>query len=86
MGSEMCIRDSYNRPITTLARIAGAPYDKGAGVKLYVKRGHKVRKGEVLMEIYSNSSVRLEEAIKKVSELKPIAIEGMLLEMYPEYM
>ncbi|MCD6084235.1 MAG: AMP phosphorylase [Desulfurococcales archaeon] len=76
----------YNKPITTLARIAGAPYDKGAGVKLYVKRGHKVRKGEVLMEIYSNSSVRLEEAIKKVSELKPIAIEGMLLEMYPEYM
>ena len=75
----------YNRPITTLARIAGAPYDKGAGVKLYVKRGHKVKKGDVLMEIYSNSSVRLEEALKKVSELKPIAIEGMLLEMYPEY-
>lgn len=76
----------YNRPITTLARIAGAPYDKGAGIKLYVKRGHKVKKGDILMEIYSNSSARLEEALKKVSELKPIAIEGMLLELYPEYM
>ena len=75
----------YNQPITTLARVAGAPHDKGAGVRLYVKRGHKVRKGDVLMEIYSNSSVRLEEALKMVNKLKPITIEGMLLETYPEY-
>ncbi len=75
----------YNRPITTIARVAGAPIDKGAGVKLYVKRGHKVKKGDILMEIYSNSETRLEEALKLVNKLKPITIEGMLLETYPEY-
>ncbi len=75
----------YNQPITAIARAAGAPHDKGAGVKLYVKRGHKVKKGDVLMEIYSNSSVRLEEAYKLVTKLKPITIEGMLLETYPEF-
>jgi len=75
----------YNRPVTTIARVAGAPIDKGAGVKLYVKRGHKVKKGDILMEIYSNSETRLEEALKLVNKLKPITIEGMLLETYPEY-
>ncbi len=75
----------YNQPITAIARAAGAPHDKGAGIKLYVKRGHRVRKGDVLMEIYSNSSVRLKEALKLVTKLKPITIEGMLLETYPEY-
>jgi len=74
----------YNQSITAIARAAGAPHDKGAGVKLHVKKGHKVKKGDVLMEIYSNSSVRLEEALKLVTKLKPITIEGMLLETYPE--
>lgn len=76
----------YNKPITTIARAAGAPMDKGAGVRLYVKRGHKVKQGQILMEIYSNSAARLEEALKLVSKLRPITIEGMLLETYPEYM
>ncbi len=76
----------YNRPITTIARAAGAPIDKGAGVLLHVKRGHKVKEGDVLMEIYSNSAPRLQEAQRLVSVLKPITIEGMLLETYPEYM
>ncbi len=75
----------YNRPVTTIARVAGAPIDKGAGVKLHVKRGHKVKEGDVLMEIYSNSEARLEEALRLVKKLKPITIEGMLLETYPEY-
>jgi len=74
----------FNQAITAIARAAGAPHDKCAGVKLHVKKGHKVKKGDVIMEIYSNSSVRLEEALKIASKLKPITIEGMLLETYPE--
>ncbi len=74
----------YNRAITLIARAAGAPHDKGAGVLLHVKRGHKVRKGDVLLEIYSNSETRLDEALKLVSKVRPITIEGMLLETYPE--
>ncbi len=75
----------YNKPLTIIARAAGAPVDKGAGILLHVKRGHKVKEGQVLMEIYSNSAPRLQEATKLVSTLKPISIEGMLLETYPEY-
>ena len=74
----------YNRAVTLIARAAGAPHDKGAGVLLHVKRGHKVRKGDVLLEIYSNSETRLDEALKLASKVRPITIEGMLLETYPE--
>ena len=74
----------HNKAIARIAVVAGAPRDKGAGVKLYVKRGHKVRRGEVLMEVYSNSESRLTEALKLVSELNPISVEGMVLEVYPD--
>ena len=39
----------------------------------------------MLLEIYSNSEARLEEAVKLLSKVSPITIEGMLLETYPEY-
>jgi len=72
-----------NRAIAQIAITAGAPADKGAGVLLRVKKGHKVRAGDVLLEVYSNSEARLEEALSLAETLKPITIEGMVLEVYP---
>ena len=76
----------YNDALSRIAMAAGAPQDKGAGVKLYVKRGHKVKEGQTLLEIYSNSEALLDEALRLVDVLKPITIEGMLLETFPEYL
>ncbi|MEM2021227.1 MAG: AMP phosphorylase [Zestosphaera sp.] len=75
----------HNKPLTQIAIAAGAPFDKGAGVRLHVKGGHRVKEGQVLLEIYSNSETLLDEALKLVNNLKPIMIEGMLLETLPEY-
>ena len=36
-----------------IARLAGAPMDKGAGVDLYKKVGDSVDKGEALYAIYA---------------------------------
>jgi AMP phosphorylase len=72
-----------NRAVAQVATTAGAPADRGAGVLLHVKKGHKVRAGDVLLEIYSNSETRLEEALKVAEALRPITIEGMVLEVYP---
>ncbi len=47
-----------------LAKTAGAPKDKGAGVYLNKVRGEIVKKGEVLYTIYSESDYRLSEAAK----------------------
>jgi AMP phosphorylase len=72
-----------NKTVAQIATTAGAPTDRGAGVLLRVKKGHKVRAGDVLLEIYSSSETRLEEALRVAETLRPITIEGMVLEVYP---
>ncbi len=72
-----------NAAITTIARAAGAPFDKGAGVYLHKKVGNRVDKGEPLFTIYSSSSTRLQEAINLTTRFNPIIVEGMLLKTLP---
>lgn len=45
--------------IARIARLAGAPMDKGAGIDLLRKVGSEVRLGEVLYSIYANSGTGL---------------------------
>ncbi len=72
-----------NAAITTIARAAGAPFDKGAGVYLHKKVGNRVDRGEPLFTIYSSSSTRLQEAINLASRFNPVIVEGMLLKTLP---
>jgi AMP phosphorylase len=74
-----------NASINQIARAAGAPTEKGSGIIIFDKRGHKVAKGEVILEIYSERESKLEEAYSMVAKLKPVTIEGMLLEEIPEF-
>ncbi|MCK4878610.1 MAG: thymidine phosphorylase, partial [Candidatus Heimdallarchaeota archaeon] len=69
-------------PISTIARQAGAPSDKTAGVVLKVKRGERYKKGDTLFEIHSSSEERLTSAIKlATSDFEPIDTEKMILEV-----
>ncbi len=74
-----------NKALVRIARTAGAPKDKGAGILLNKKKSDKVEKGEVLYTIYADSKAKLEEAVKVAKMLKPLQIEGMLLERIPSY-
>jgi AMP phosphorylase len=74
-----------NKAINGIARAAGAPGEKGAGVILKDKEGQKVRRDEVILEIYAERESRLDEAYQLALKLKPIMIEGMLIEELPEY-
>lgn len=69
-----------NKSIIRLARTAGTPVSKGAGIMVYKKRGMKVDKNEPIYTLYADSKVKLEEAVKLGNKLRPIAIEGMVLE------
>ncbi len=85
-----CNRDGYiggidNHCIIEIVRSAGAPYCKGAGIILNKKQGDQVDKDEVLYTIYSDNKNSLGEAIKMANHLKPISIEGMILEKHPSY-
>ncbi len=62
------------KEIAAIAKLAGAPKDKGAGIMLFKKMGEKVRKGEVVMKIFSNSESMLELAVKEAEENYPFVI------------
>jgi putative thymidine phosphorylase len=68
------IKEIHNKKINSLARVAGCPVDKSSGLFLYKHFGDKVKKGEKMLTIYSESSSRLNEAMKYYKEKKPIII------------
>ncbi len=61
--------------IAKIARIAGAPIDKGAGLYLHQKSGKVVRKGELLFTIYSQNKDKLDLAIKIMRNNHPYLIK-----------
>jgi AMP phosphorylase len=69
-----------NKRIVEIARIAGAPFDKGSGVWIHKKNGERVKKGEPLITIFAEKSWKLTNAIKNAESDYPIIVEGMLLE------
>ncbi|MCZ7402825.1 MAG: AMP phosphorylase [Candidatus Methanoperedens sp.] len=69
-----------NKRIVEIARMAGAPTDKGAGVWIHRKKGETVKKGEPLITIFADKSWKLTQALKSAEKEYPIIVEGMLLE------
>ena len=69
-----------NKNISRIARAAGAPFSKGAGLYLYKVKGDYVRKGDVILTIYAESESRLSRAIRAVKEFPPILLEKMFID------
>ncbi len=75
--------------IVRIAREAGAPKEKGAGVVLHSKLGETVHKDDVLLEIYAERSSKLSSALNLAKQLSPIVLskkpeEKMILDLVPE--
>ncbi len=79
------ITNISNKLITNVAKEAGAPKDKMAGVLLHAKTGHKVEKGEALYTIYSSSEERLNAAVNLARRTYPVRVEGMLLKRISKF-
>jgi AMP phosphorylase len=74
--------------LVQIAREAGAPREKGAGVILRAKLGDAVRKGSVLFQIHAEKSNKLQSALALAETLQPYALsrkpeERMLLDQVP---
>jgi len=52
---------------------------------MYGKRGYKVKKNGVLLEIFAERESKLTEAYDVALKTRPVTIEGMLLRTIPEY-
>lgn len=69
------IKEIHNKKINSLARIAGCPADKFSGIYLYSHVGDKIRKGDKLLDLYTDSKLKIQEASKFFKEQKPIIIK-----------
>jgi AMP phosphorylase len=77
-----------NRSVAQVAREAGAPKEKGAGVVLKPKLGEHVEKGGVIFEIYAQRNTKLQAAIELAERLQPIGLskkpeQRMLMDRIP---
>jgi AMP phosphorylase len=63
-----------NEKINGLCRILGTPETIGAGIYLHKHRGN-VKKGEVIMTLYSESKKKMRESVKFIKEFKPVLIK-----------
>ena len=76
-----------NTAVTQVAREAGAPKDKGAGILLHKKMGDHVKKGETLFEIFAEKEHKMERALNKMKELQVMGVgktSEMMLAEIPE--
>ena len=65
------VKEINSKNITSIARILGAPAQKGAGIYLNKKIGEKAEKGEVIYTLYSENVYNLREG-KESTENFPI--------------
>jgi AMP phosphorylase len=77
-----------NRAIAQIAREAGAPKDRGAGVLLKAKLGDAVKKGDALFEIFAERNHKLEAAMALTETLWPVGLskkfgEKILIDRVP---
>jgi len=63
-----------NRDLVKIARAAGTPAAKGAGIQLFAKTGDKVEKGKPMFRIFSESASKLETAVKQLETLRPVEV------------
>jgi AMP phosphorylase len=67
------VKEINNALIAAIARTAGAPKDKGAGLWINKKVGEKVSAGESLFTIYSESKTKMKYSMKLL-EKKPYLV------------
>lgn len=73
-----------NRALVRIARAAGAPKFHGAGIYLHAKVGSRVKEGDPVLTIYSESEGKLSDAVHIANNTMPFTVEGMILKTLTE--
>ncbi|MBD3255953.1 MAG: AMP phosphorylase [Candidatus Lokiarchaeota archaeon] len=75
------ITEVDNAIINSIAKAAGCPHSKGAGVEIFKKQGAKIEEGDLIFRVYSESQSKLKKAIKIYNSTGgPIILGGMMIE------
>ncbi|MDO5852904.1 MAG: AMP phosphorylase [Thermoplasmata archaeon] len=73
------VHSIHNKDVVAIAKAAGAPNDKGAGLLIFKKKGQRVEAGETLFTIYADNEAKLRRARETALRYPPVEIEGMLI-------
>lgn len=65
-----------NLGIARIARIAGAPRNKAAGIYLYKHSGDKIKKGETIFTIYATNETKLDYAVSVLKKTKAYSLRS----------
>ncbi|MFW9826840.1 MAG: AMP phosphorylase [Candidatus Thorarchaeota archaeon] len=80
-SKEGYIVDVNNLIINQIAKTAGCPSSKTAGIEIIKKQGAKIKEGETVFRIYSHSESKLRKAEKIYNATGgPIRLGGMVIE------
>ena len=74
------INSVNNKALVAIAKAAGSPSDKGAGILLSKKQGQRVEVGDVVYTIYADSEAKCIRARELAIHYAPFGIEGMVIE------
>ncbi len=75
------ITEVNNAIINKIAKAAGCPGSKTAGVELFKKQGARITEGDLIFRIYSDSQSKLKKAEKIYNSTGgPIILGGMMIE------
>ncbi|MFH1455899.1 MAG: AMP phosphorylase [archaeon] len=66
------VKTINNKMLSKIARIAGAPQDKVAGIYIRVKIGNKIKRDDVLFTIHTKSEEQMKEIEPIIRNLHPI--------------
>ena len=64
-----------NKKVNELARSAGCPADKKAGLYLHKQIGETIKRGEKIITIYAESKPRMNQAVKASATLNPFVLK-----------
>ena len=75
------ITDVNNAIINQIAKATGCPHSKQSGVEIYKKQGARIKEGDLIFKVYSDSQNRLKKAEKIYNSTGgPIILGGMMIE------
>ncbi|MHA1350125.1 MAG: AMP phosphorylase, partial [Promethearchaeota archaeon] len=70
-----------NAIINQIAKATGCPYSKQSGVEIFKKQGARIKEGDLIFKLYSDSQNRMKKAEKIYNSTGgPIILGGMMIE------
>jgi len=70
-----------NAIINQIAKATGCPHSKNSGVEIFKKQGARIKEGDLIFKVYSDSQNKLNKAEKIYNSTGgPIILGGMMIE------